>query len=72
MIKGLVSDFQIGLPQVKVLFLGFCFLFLFSESVIAVCCLFSLPVSLLCSQRKPAGAGGWDELRNEMLEKKVL
>lgn len=44
---------------VDVLFLDFCFLSGFSESV-AMCCLFSWPAQLVCSQGMFAGVGGWD------------
>lgn len=40
--------------------------------LIAVCCFFLWPVSLVCSQRMSAGVGGWNELRKERLEKKAL
>ena len=31
-----------------------------SESVMAVCCLFSCPAQVVCSQKMATGVGGWD------------
>lgn len=42
----------------NVLFLGFCFFCGFSESMLAVCCLFYQPAQLVCSLGMLAGVGG--------------
>lgn len=64
MIIGLGANFLVCLCWVSVLFIGFCFLSGFSESLMAVCCLFYWPAQLMCSQGMPAGAGGWDTVMN--------
>lgn len=43
-----------------VLFLGLCFVFGFSESMMVVCCLFYWLAQLVCSQGIVAGVGGYD------------
>lgn len=49
-----------GFCWIGVLFLGFCFPYEFSESVMVVCCLFYWLAQLVCSQVMPSGVGGWD------------
>ena len=60
MIICLGTDFWVWLCCLGVLFFGSCFLSGFSESVMAVCCLFYLPAQLVCSQGMPASVGSWD------------
>lgn len=40
-------------------------------SIMVICCLFSWPNKLVCSQRMPAGVGDWLGYWNEPGEKKV-
>lgn len=54
----LISEFVYG--WFGVLSLGFCFISRFSDSVVAVFCLFSWPIQLLCSEGMSADFGGWD------------
>lgn len=49
-----------GLYWIGVLFLGFCFPYEFSESMMAVYFLFYWLAQLMCSQVMPSGVGGWD------------
>lgn len=58
-------DFWVCLLWVGVLFLVFCFLSRFSETVIVMCCLVCWSALVLCSQGTLAGAGGWDAVMSE-------
>lgn len=60
MIIGLGFDLTICLCWAGILLFGLCFLSGVLLSVMAVCCVFSWPALLVCSQGMLAGVGSWD------------
>lgn len=48
-----------------VLFLGFCCLSRFLESVMVLWCLSYWSAQLVCLQEMPAGVGSWDAVANQ-------